>query len=238
MNRAVPAAILGVAFALTAGPAVAAPVRMTHKVTISGEFVNHWTVEEDEDCGPIGDGTLTVKFHTRGATRVLPYRDNDAGRKWNVAIPFGDNLRAMQDAKVTGTITRVDNTTPRPIPDDPEPCPAPTRSGCGTFPLGKSSAVVHGFDDRRISAHLSSGFYPRRECLIGDASSWGGPQRLVGGNREGDLLVKMPKPSAFKRRRVVRISASTHKLSSYSDPGSDSSTNDITRKVTVTFTRL
>jgi len=50
--------------------------------------------------------------------------------------------------------------------------------------------------------------------------------------------MKMPKPSAFKRRRVVRVTGRTHKRSSYGGVDEGSSTNDITRKVTVTFERL
>ena len=50
------------------------------------------------------------------------------------------------------------------------------------------------------------------------------------------MLVKMPKASAFKRR-VVRLTARTHKRSSWGDSDSGTSTNDITRKVAVTFRR-
>ena len=51
------------------------------------------------------------------------------------------------------------------------------------------------------------------------------------------MLVNMPKASAFKRR-VVRLTAKTHKQTSWGDSDIGTSTNDITRKVTVTFKRL
>lgn len=227
------------AIALIAAPEATA--RMTHKVTISGELVNHWTVHDDRDCGPTGSGTLTVRFRTSTATRVLPRVNNDAGREWRVFVPFGPRgVTEMDHVRAVGTATRVDNTTPRPSRYPDESCAPLDKSGCGTAPLrGKTFASVRGHDARRISVSVPSGpFEYGHNCLIGGASLWSGPQRLLGGTSEGMLLVKMPRPSAFKRRRVVRLTGLTHKRSSYGSADEGSSTNDVTRKVTVTFTRL
>jgi hypothetical protein len=236
-----------VAAAIAVASLVAAPAasawKPTHKVSIEAEFVNHWTISDNQECGPVGDGTLTVKFHTTVATRVLPYRDNDAGRGWNVGVPHGYKgqlVKAMENAPIAGTITRVDNTTPRPDPETTEPCPPLSKRGCGTFPLGKrSGARVYGGHRRsRISVHTSTQFGSASgECLIGDADTFDATGALVGGNREGNMLVNMPKESAFKRR-VVRLAAKTHKQTSWGDSDIGTSTNDITRKVTVTFKRL
>lgn len=230
---------LGGAGALTPAPVASAAGRMTHRVTISGELANHWTVNDDKDCGPTGDGTLTVRFRTSSATRVLPRVANDAGRKWGVFVPYGPRaVTEMGDAKATGTATRVDNTTPRPSRYPGETCAPLDKSGCGTAPL-KTFASVRGYDRRRISVRVpSEPFEYGHDCLIGDASLWSGPQRLLGGDSEGVLLVRMPKPSALKRRRVVRVTGRTHQRSSYGGADEGSSTNDITRKVTVTFKRL
>jgi hypothetical protein len=133
-----------------------------------------------------------------------------------------------------------DNTTPRPDPEITEPCLPLSKVGCGTFPLGKRSGarVYGGHRPSRISVHTSTGFAPASgECLIGDATTFDATGALVGGNREGSVLEKMPKASAF-RRHGVRLTASTHKRSSWGDPEIGTSTNEITRKVTVTFKRL
>jgi len=226
------------ALVLSVGPAVAAPSRgMTHKITISGEFVNHWTTSQEQDCSPLGDGTVTVKFRTSAATRVRPYRDNYGPGRWNVAIPYGRALQSMKDVKAPGTITRVDNTTPRPYPEGS--CKPSTRLGCGTFPLRrKPVARVRGYDNRRISVHFGNEFEAGPECLIGEATSWFGPRRLLGGDPEGQLLINMPRASAFKRRRMIRLHGGTYKKSRYSDGPDDFSTNEITRNATVTFTRF
>src|SRR5215210_8276485 len=91
-------AILGAmvaACALAAVPAVAG-VHMTHTVTIEGELVNNWTMEDIEACGPstTATGTLTVKFKTTRATRVLPHVDRfqraKTGRygNWFIGVPL------------------------------------------------------------------------------------------------------------------------------------------------------
>jgi hypothetical protein len=236
------AAAIAAATLVPASASAAAPGwKMTHKVTIEGKFVNHWTISDDQDCGPVGDGTLTVKFHTTVATRVRPYLDDYAGGGWNVAVPHGYKghlLTAMDYAKVAGTITRVDNTTPRPFAEMTEPCSPLSRRGCGTFPLSKKSGayVYGGHRPSRISVHAATNF-ESGGCLIGDASTFDATRALVGGNQDGNVLVKMPRASAFKRR-VVRIGGKTHKRSAWGDPGYGTSTNDISRKVTVTFKRL
>ena len=241
MMRRASIVVLAILLSLGGAAVATAADGMTHKVTISGELVNHWTVNDDKDCGPTGDGTLTVRFRTSSATRVLPRVANDAGRKWGVFVPYGPRaVTEMGDAKAAGTATRVDNTTPRPSPYPGETCAPLDKSGCGTAPLrGKTFAALRGHDRRRISVRVpSEPFEYGHDCLIGGASLWSGPQRLLGGNAEGLLLVRMPKPSAFKRRRVVRLTSRTHQRSSYGNADDGSSTNDITRKVTVTFKRL
>lgn len=53
--------------ALAAGPTGVA-VRMTHKISIRGELVDHWTIDDPHECA-VGDGTLTVRFRTTMAVR-------------------------------------------------------------------------------------------------------------------------------------------------------------------------
>jgi len=230
------------AVVIGAGPTAAtAAAKVTHKVTIKAELVNNWTVEDDRDCGPIGGGTLTAKFHTVAATRVLPYVDDYAGGGWNVGVPYGYKGRlitAMDYAKVAGTVTRVDDTTPRPPADPTDPCPPLSKRGCGTFPLPKKSGayVYGGHRPRHISLHANVAF-GSVDCLIGGAETFDTTPALAGGDDEGNVLIKMPKPSAFKRR-LVRVKGTTHKKTSWGNAEEGRSTEDITRKVTVTFRRL
>lgn len=232
----------GIAVAVLVCAPASFAARMTHKVSIEVKLVNHWTVDDDQECGPVGDGTLTVKLHTTRATRVLPYVDSYRGGGWNVGVPHGYKgrlIKAMEWAKAAGTITREDNTTPKPDPYTGEPCAPLSKSGCGTFSLPKrrSAAYVYGgHRPKRISVQARTSLMSG-DCLIGDLRNIDDTQALVGGNREGNVLVKMPKPSAFKRR-VVRLKGRTHKRSSFGGPGEGSSTNDVTREVTVTFRRL
>jgi hypothetical protein len=59
--------------ALAAGPTGVA-VRMTHTISIRGELVDHWTIDDPHECA-VGDGTLTVRFRTTVAVRVKPFID-------------------------------------------------------------------------------------------------------------------------------------------------------------------
>jgi hypothetical protein len=53
--------VVAALLALTAAPA-AAKYKPTHRVSVSGQFVNHWTMVEPVDCGAVGGGTVTVDF--------------------------------------------------------------------------------------------------------------------------------------------------------------------------------
>jgi hypothetical protein len=231
------------ACALAAVPA-AAGVRMSHTVTIEGELVNNWTMQDEAGCGAstTATGTLTVKFRTTTPTRVLPYVDRfqraESGRwgNWFIGVPLPPGLlKHMPAVPVTGTITRVDNTV-RPPPDEGDDCTNErATAGCGTFPLRRVRAGISGYSRTSIMADLGGGdfLYPRRTCLAGRMESWS-DHRFTGGprNAEGELVVKMPRPAALKRRRVVRVRGSSHKRTA-----ADGEINDVTRRVTVTFRR-
>ena len=240
------------ATAALAAPAGAKPIRMTHTVSVKGELVNHWTYDDPRPCGVVGGGTVTVKFETKMRVQVLPYIDpyirSEAGRYgvWVVTVPIGanrDRLTGVGHIPAAGTITRVDNTTRHP--QDPErtnPCPELDKSGCGTVPLSLRRrgplGTVGRVDKRRISVSLGSeGFQaPRDTCMAGDLEFWS-DHRFTGPAAGGSLPVKMPTPSALKRRRVTRASGTSHKRTVFSDPGDESISNDVTRSATVTFTR-
>jgi len=253
MTRALAAVV--VAALLACAPAAASnQVHATHKVSVEGTLVNHWTIDEPEPCGLVGDGTLTVTFKTTQPARVLPYIDKFAGSatghygSWIIGVPLPPHaVKDLRSIPASGTITRVDNTTTRPQADG-DPCEQPEKTGCGTLPLrggrgGAPKAVPGRYDKRRISvAMFSRRFdFPPKPCSSGDLIGWS-DFRLTGGDKEsGDLRLTMPRESALRRRRVVKVTGRDHKHTTLQDslqPGSEVMTDDVTRTATVTFKRL
>lgn len=233
-----------------AAPAVA--IRTTHVVSAKGQLVDRWTINEPKDCGLVGSGTLTVTFKTVTA-RVFPFVDphqrNGRG-SWIVGLPWGYKkslIKDLPDIKASGTITREDNTRRRPQFDG-SPCPGP-KVGCGTVPLRLSSrhasalAGIGRHDRRHIAVGLASEAFDLGDvdsCHAGGLHGWSGNRRLTGGAENGDLPVRMPRASTLKRRRTTRVTAIGHKVTVSTDPlnpENGTSTDDVTRKVTVTFRR-
>jgi hypothetical protein len=241
MTRLLAAA--AVAALIVCAPAAAASniVHATHAVSVEGTLVDHWTINEPDPCGLVGDGTLTVTFKTTTPARVLPYIDKFASSEtggfgsWIIGVPLPPHaVKDLRSIKATGTITRVDNTTTHPS-DDGEPCEPPDKTGCGTLPLrahgGLPKASPGRYDKRRIALDLFTDRfdYPRKPCGSGNLPGWS-DFRLTGGDREsGELRLTMPRQSALKRRRVVKVSDSDHKRTAH---------DDVTRRATVTFKKL
>jgi len=249
--------VAAVAFVLlvACAPASAASdiVRATHKVSVEGELVDHWTINDPEECGLVGDGTLTVTFKTIAPARVLPFIDRFASSEtghfgsWIIGVPLPPHVvKDLRSIKATGTITREDNTTERPRADG-EPCGTLDKSGCGALALrsgrGVPRAVPERYDRRRIGVRLTSDRFdlPRKPCSSGGLVGWN-DFRLTGGDREsGALRLTMPRESALKRRQVVKVTDSDHKRTTSTDklqPGSEVLTDDVTRNAAVTFKRL
>ena len=220
---------------------------MTHKVTITGELVNHWTIDEHRgECGRVGSGTLSMKFKTTEARRVKPYRNSYRPGDWSIVEDYGGHLEFMRPEKAEGTVTRIDDTTQQtapPTPDGEPGCePAAPRTGCGTFPLKNPWASANGYDNRSIKVDVGTGRMSDQsgrdtKCLSGQLDAWEGHQELFGGGKEGEVLLKMPKESDLRTKKVVTVTGKTRKKTSLLDPDYEDSTTDITRKATVTFTR-
>ena len=222
--------------------AVASPFRHTHLVSISGEFTNHWAINDSETCGPVGDGTLSVNFHqTVPAKAAVKYTIE---RRWAIADQVGpfNQVVFLPPQPVVGTITRVDNTEPRKAPGrDCED--ADDKSGCGTSPLtdGEASVFAHVRDGSRIRVRMiSDEFDPATgDCRIGSAELFGFPPELVGGLDRGAIAVRMPSAEEFARRNEVTVTGTTHdSRMERDDEDGRTWSDDITRSVTVTFTKL
>jgi hypothetical protein len=250
------ALVVAVVLAVSAAPAQAGWYKPTHRVSVSGEFVNRWTMDEPGECGAVGGGTVTVDFKSRtpnramvGIFRTHASETNDGKGSWALLViaDSAGHISDMEAKPARGTITRSDETQPRPGPfvdadsdgiDDNEPCPAPDRTGCGATRLSKASVYVGGYDSKRIRVDLPAPRWMEMPCHQGSLDLFSSPPSLAGGNARGELLLRMPRASKLRRRKVVTVRGSSHKRTRSGDPGSTAHTDDVTRRVAVTFTRL
>jgi hypothetical protein len=234
--RALVAAAL-MALTAAAAPADANRLPSTHEVSISGRYVNHWTINETRTCGLVGSGTVTVEFHEKRPVRAeVKYYNRFRMWAFGVHGPFGTH-EYLEGKRVVGTVTLVDNTTSRPDPEGERDCEQENeveKSGCGTFPLRKGSFSLIGNvrgDRRRVEVGMTSDdFEPRRgACPSGRSES----------AQFGEMRVKMPTPRGFAhRRRPTTLGGSTHKQRSYTSNDGSTLTTDVTRTVTVTLKPL
>jgi hypothetical protein len=114
--------------------------------------------------------------------------------------------------------------------------PPSSRSLCAPHPR----AELLGYDRRRVTVDMPNVPFGSGalRCGIGQLDMWSSPPALAGGTRKGELLFAMPKPSKLRRRRVVEVTGTSHKATSFGDPGGTATSDDVTRTTTLTFTRL
>jgi hypothetical protein len=234
---------------LTAAPSEAAPEarNWSHRITsLTGQYVNHWTVDDPEPCGLVGEGTVTVTFRMTVAPRVLLVYSRFAGAepsgygRWIVGVPsaHGPGLTDGPRRPATGTITLVDNTVQQPPRPDDE-CEPPQKSGCGTRSLGRTTVSFSGYNRRFLRAELAGTFRPGRGgCGLGRTEQFN-DRFLTGGTREGELLLRMPSVATVNRRRVLIVTGTTRKQTSSTDcEPRGTCSDDVTRRVTATFKKL
>ena len=233
--------------AMGAGAAQSKHFKYTHWVSVTGHFVDHWTIDDTGYCGLVGDGTVTVDYRMTKPARAWPFIDPYAGSdnpksrgSWVLAVPVGGGIGHMPPKPATGTITRVDNTT-RTLPPNGDCGGPPDKSGCGTVALFKPQSILQGHDTRRLLVDLGSEEFGYQHgvvvpCNVGLVDLFSSPPALAGGNRRGEFLLTMPKPRAL-RRRLLKVTGTTHKHTAESE-GGVSWSDDVTRTVTVTFKHL
>src|SRR3954463_10422665 len=87
----------------------------SHRVSISGRLVDHWTVNDTRSCGPVGDGTVTVEFHQSTPAKAwVDYNRVEGG--WFAQVPGPSLLVGLPEKPVVGTLSLVDNTVATPPP--------------------------------------------------------------------------------------------------------------------------
>jgi len=221
----------------------------THRlVSVKGELVDHWTYNDPTPCGAVGDGTVTLKFQlvkprlvTLVIDRAKNGEPNNTLGSWIVGIPGPTGgIRDTPALPASGTITWVDNTTQRPPEPGNSDCTPTDKTGCGTAPVARASKMtIAGYNRRYLYADFSGMGRPRRgECGHSQVEIFD-QANLVGGPREGQLLIRMPSAATVKRRRTLTVVGTSHKRSTFADCGSGATcTDDVTRRVTVVFKHL
>lgn len=222
----------------------------THRLTsVTGELVDHWTYNDPAPCGAVGEGTVTLTFRLvkpRLVTLIVdPSKNGEPNNtlgSWVVGIPGPTGgIRDTPALPASGTVTWVDNTTQRPPEPGSGDCSPTDKTGCGTAPISRASKTrIAGYNRRFLSADLSGAQLEPRRGQCGHAQvSLFSDGRLVGGTPEGQLLIPMPRAGIAKRRRVLTVVGKSHKRSTFADCGSGAScTDDVTRRVSVTFKHL
>jgi hypothetical protein len=232
---------------LSATPSEAAPEgrAWTHRITVlTGEYVNRWTLNSTEPCGLVGDGTVTVKFRMAVTPRVALVYSRFASAEpsgfgsWIVGIPsaHGGGLVSGPLRPGAGTITMVDNTVQRP-PEEGGECPPPEKAGCGTTSLRRPLIRLAGYNRRFLHADLIATLHGG-ECRIGQTDSFT-DRYFTGGTRLGELLLSVPSAAAVSRRRLLVLTGTSHKRTTSTDCEPDGTcSDDVMRRVTVTFKKL
>lgn len=246
------AVLLLVALASIVGPVEASAFPYTHRIEISGGIVDNWTTSDPASCGSNGDGSLKVSFTTKASTKIRPYVSKFGARPrskklgvWTLGVPGGGFATHMGYRNANATITTVDNTVQGPNTLDPtQPCPPPEKDGCGARPLVGTKVLASGWDRRYLYSALAfkgDSFRNTTSCRVAGLDSWTFPHAVAGGvNRFSDLLLKMPSAKTLRSKRVTVISASDHHTSSSrrSENGTETFTDDVTRSMTLTITKL
>jgi hypothetical protein len=206
----------------------------THRITISGQFVNHWTVSDPTQCGTNGDGTVTVTFSNTKSIHAVVTRERGS-RHWLLVGLYGSfhQTTFLPPQPAAATLTTVDNTSPaNPHPDDT--CLPIDKSHCGTSQFRKPKVKLGGEDASQLRFDLFSDRFDTSGCQGGSVTRFGDVDFF--GHKTPELLVKMPSFRSFFRKRSVTVTGTSHDVKSFPDVDATIK-NDVTRSVTVTFTK-
>ena len=224
--------VAAAALGSTAGEA-GAKFKWSHRVTISGQFVNHWSISDPGPCGTNGAGTVTMTFQNKKAIHTFVNRIPGTNHWILVGLYFGQTTFLPPQA-ANASITTVDNTAPANQPAYLDSCEPIDKSHCGTKQLRKPRLSLGGLDATRLKFNVFTDDFHRTGCQIGSVDSFGDVDFY--GTKTPQLLVKMPSPRSFFRKRKVTLTGTSHDVRSVPDLDA-TITNDVTRTVTVTFTK-
>jgi hypothetical protein len=233
MRRALVAILVTVAAAgATAGQADAS-WKWSHRVTISGQFVNHWSVTDPGPCGTNGDGTVTVTFKNKKTIHTFVNKVPGTNAWILVGLYHGQTTFLPRQPAIA-SITTVDNSAPANQPAYLDSCDPIDKSRCGTKQLRKPSLSLGDLDATRLRFDVFGADFRDSGCQFGSATRFGDVDFF--GHKTPELPIKMPSFRSFKRKRSVTVTGTSHDVKSVPDLDA-TITNDVTRTVTVTFTK-
>ena len=104
----------------------------------------------------------------------------------------------------------------------------------GTQQLRRPTLRLQGLDGGRLQFDVFANSFRDTGCQIGTVTRFGDVDFF--GHTTPQLAVKMPSPKSFFRHRLVKVTGTSHDRRS--SPDLDATiTDDVTRTVTVTFTK-
>jgi hypothetical protein len=236
VQRALVIALITTALAGATASQAAARFAWTHRVTISGQFVDRWSVTTPGLCGTNGDGSVTMSFQNKKSIHVLVTRQRGDHAWLLVGLTFGSfhQTTFLPPQPASGSITTVDNTSPASTPD--QPCDPVDKSHCGVEQLRRPRVYLEGLDASRLKFNLFADDFRETDCQVGTVTQFGDVDFF--GTKLPELPITMPSARSFFRHRVVKVTGTSHhRKTLQGDPDSPVTTDDVTRTVTVTFTR-
>lgn len=245
-----------IAIAVTLGvPTGASAARPTHRIAISGEVVDNWSITSSESCGLTGGGTMKLMFKTKRSQKVRPFITKRGGKShkktmWQLDIAKGGGRAENGWLEAAATVATADNSSVNPNTESPgNPCPEIDKAGCGVGPVAggtMTTVLAAGYDKRRLIADLQflGNSFPGfagivDHCSIGGLRDWSWPFANDGGvNKYGYLLPKMPSAKSLRKNRVTAVTFTDHIVTLPNPSEASYYTDDVTRTMTVTFTKL
>jgi hypothetical protein len=241
-------AIVVIAALLLLGAATStasAAFHYTHKLTVKATFVDNWSLQSTGSCAPVGGGTVQLTLATTKATRFRPIgrkKGAPAGPgRLNLGVPNFAQVIAMPVRKAQGTIVMTDNTVINQDPLRPfEACPPIDKSLCGTHPIKKAFLLVGGRSGtyKYLKAHASvDGSFP--DCQSGAFHNWSQYSPNSGGfDGLGTLQLGPTSAGKLMSHRHTVLQATDHKVTTTRDGDYSTITDDVTRTIEVTITKL
>src|SRR5689334_18754151 len=233
MRRALVATLTAAAVVGGSAGEAQAKWKWSRRVTIGGQFVNHWSVTDPGPCGTNGDGTVTVSFKNKKAIHTFVNRIPGTNQWILVGLYFGQTT-FLPPQQAIASVTTVDNTAATNKPDYLDSCDAIDKSRCGTKQLRKPRVSVGGHDAKRRKVGLVTDNFRDIGCQIGTVERFSDVDFF--NRKQPKLEITMPSFRSFKRRHTVTVTGTSHDVKSFPDLDA-TVTNDVTRTVTVTFTK-
>lgn len=231
-------------------PAEAQAFRYTHRLSVTAELTDNWTVRDTGECGINGGGTVKLTLTSNGLSRFRPIYDKKAARRVGVArgslilgVPVGSGVGAMTSRRSNGTLETSDESLAAPVADDPEIfCEDPDTSGCGKFDVVDARITIVGADPTHLYSNVAmpfGAFAGASTCQIGMLQDWSNPHAgEVVPDPFSELTLGPTSLRSLKSHRARELTSTTHETTRTELSDESSVTDEITRTITVKISKL